>query len=426
MGKKILDSKILYAFLAVVITVVLWFYVMSIDGNVQANTIYNIPVTFTGTETLEAKGLMVVDDEQTANLTVRATPRVLVQLTDKTVQLVVDVSGYDSATTYTNVAYDVVLPSGVSRDEVEIVSGSNGNTVSFEIAVYREREVEIRGRFTGSVAEGYLPGGEDDFVFSPEALTISGQESLVNQVAYVLVTVDGENLTQTVSDDRTYQLIWARGDVLPDLDVTCETETIHTTFPILATAELPLEVEFTTGGGVDAADVRYELSVDSITVAGSQEAVDAIVAQGSITVATIDLAEVADGDVLTFPIALTEELTNITGTAEVTVTIDLPNGLTTKTVETTNIRYLNAPDGWQATLVTQSVTVELRGPANALEPITGDDVRVVADLSGITEPSAGQYSISNNNLYIYVDVVGNDVGAIGTDYRVVVSLTPDQ
>ena len=47
MGKKILDSKILYAFLAVVITVVLWFYVMSIDVNVEANTIYNIHVTFT-------------------------------------------------------------------------------------------------------------------------------------------------------------------------------------------------------------------------------------------------------------------------------------------------------------------------------------------------------------------------------------------
>ncbi len=426
MGKKILDSKILYAFLAVVIAVILWFYVMSIDGNVQAKPINNIPVTFTGTEALEAKGLMVVDDEQTANLTVRATPRVLAQLTDETVQLVVDVSSYDSATTYTNVAYDVILPNGVSRDEVEIVSGSNGNTVSFEIARYRERSVEIRGRFTGSVAQGYLPGDDDEFVFSPETLLISGQESLVNQVAYALVTVDGEDLTETVSDNFSYQLIGASGDVLEDLDITCETETIYTTFPILATAELPLEVQFTSGGGVDADDARYELSVDSITVAGSQEAVDAIVAQGAITVATIDLATVEDGDVLTFPIALTEELSNITGVAEVTVTIELPSGLTTKTVETTNIRYLNVPDGWQATLVTQSVTVELRGPADALEPVTGNEVRVVADLSGITDPSAGQYSISNNNLYIYVDVVGNDVGAIGADYRVVVSLTPDQ
>ena len=42
MGKKILDSKILYAFLAIVIAIFLWFYVMSIDGNVMPNTIHNL------------------------------------------------------------------------------------------------------------------------------------------------------------------------------------------------------------------------------------------------------------------------------------------------------------------------------------------------------------------------------------------------
>ena len=426
MGKKILDSKILYAFLAVIIAIALWFYVMSIDGNVMPNTIHNIPVTFTGTEALEAKGLMVVDDDQTANLTVRATPRVLSQLTDESVRLVVDVASYDSATTYTNVAYDVVFPSGISRDEVEIVSGSNGNTVSFEIAVYRERDVEIRGHFAGSAAEGYLPGGEEDFVFSPETLHISGQESLVNQVAYALVTVDGEELDQTVSDSFPYQLVGASGDVLTDLDITCETETIYTTFPILATAELPLEVQFTDGGGVEASEARYQLSVDRIIVAGSQEAVDAIKAEGAITVAIIDLAAVEDGDELTYPIALTEELQNISGQTEVTVTIDLPGGLTTKTVETTSISCINVPEGWQETLVTQSMTVTLRGSEETLEPITGENVRVVADLSGITEPSAGQYPIANAALKIYVDSVGNDVGAVGSSYRVVISLTQSQ
>lgn len=54
---------------------------------------------------------------------------------------------------------------------------AKGNTVSFEIAVYREREVEIRGRFTGSVAEGYLPGDEEDFVFSPEPCWSAGRRA---------------------------------------------------------------------------------------------------------------------------------------------------------------------------------------------------------------------------------------------------------
>ena len=44
MGKKILDSKILYVFLSVLIAVFLWFYVTSLDGNEEKKVIRNIPI----------------------------------------------------------------------------------------------------------------------------------------------------------------------------------------------------------------------------------------------------------------------------------------------------------------------------------------------------------------------------------------------
>ena len=39
MGKKILDSKILYIFLSVLIAIALWFYVTSLDGNEDSKPI---------------------------------------------------------------------------------------------------------------------------------------------------------------------------------------------------------------------------------------------------------------------------------------------------------------------------------------------------------------------------------------------------
>ena len=62
MGKKILDSRVLYILLSVFLAVILWFYVTSLDGNEDSKTISGIPVSFVGVEALEQRNLMIVGD----------------------------------------------------------------------------------------------------------------------------------------------------------------------------------------------------------------------------------------------------------------------------------------------------------------------------------------------------------------------------
>lgn len=419
MGKKILDSKLLYALLSIVLAFGLWLYVTSLDGNEQEKPIYNIPVTFVGVDTLEERGLMIVGTLPTASVRVSAAPLVLANLTDKTIQLVVDVSKISEASEY-RMAYTVVLPDDVNENQVTFISGGTGN-VSFTVARYTSREVEVRGQFVGSAAEGYLPGGRSDFLFSPGKITISGQSELVNQVAYALVTVDGADLTESISGEYPFELIGASGDPLEDLNVTCSVETVYTTFPIMATAEIPLKVNFITGGGVDESKVDCRLSTDSITVAGTTAAVAAIREAGAIPLATLNLANVRDGDVYTWTIPLTDELTNISGVTEVTGTISLSKSLVTKQFETTNINYTGLAEGWKATIVTKVLSVEVRGSEALVEELTEDNLRVTADLSDINL-APGQYSVPAT---VYIDSVGtaDQIGVMGIDYKVVVSLS---
>ena len=58
--------------------------------------------------------------------------------------------------------------------------------------------------------------------------------------------------------------------------------------------------------------------------------------------------------------------------------------------------------------MTRSVDVTLRGPAEELETVTEDDVRIVVDL---TEYGSGTVSV---NAAVYVDGHNNLVGAIGS------------
>lgn len=418
MGKKILDSKALYVVLSIAIAVVMWFYVTSMDGNQASKSIRNITITFSGEEQLESNGLMIAGDAPSANITVKAKPAVLAQLTDKTVELVVDVATIERAGDYT-LAYTVKLPSYISASQVQIINEGTGN-VSFTVAEYRQREIELRGKFEGTTAEGYLAGDQEDFVFSPNKITISGQAELVNQVSYAEVVVTGENLSENVRGDFPYRFIGASGDVIDNLDVECSVATVHTTFPILATADIPLKVELVAGGGVSLDQVTCTLSQESLTVAGSKTAVEAIQSEGSIVLGTIDLGTVHDGDVITFDIALTDELTNISGVTQVTATLDLDDSLKSKTVEVTNIDCISPPDGWAAKALTQMVEVEVRGSQELLDAVTPDKIRVVADLKDINQ-AAGQYTVTAN---VYLDSVGtrDQIDVVGRDYKIVVSL----
>lgn len=418
MGKKILDSKALYVVLSIAIAVTMWFYVASMDGNQRSNPINNIPITFLGEEQLESRGLMIAGDAPTASITVSATPTVLAKLTEDSVELVVDVSTINKAGNYT-LAYTVKLPSNISASQVQFVRGETGN-VTFTVAEYRQREIELRGKFEGTTAEGYLAGDQEDFVFTPSKITISGQASLVNQVAYAEVVVEGENLTDTVRGEFPYRFIGASGDVIENLDVECSVATVQTTFSILATAEIPLEVKLVEGGGVSLDQVQYTMSMDTLTVSGSKTAVEAITAEGSIVLGSIDLGTVHDGDELVFEVALTDELNNVSGVTQVTVTIDLDDSLRSKTVQTTNINCISPPNGWGARALTQMLEVEIRGSQELLDAVTGENVRVVADLKDINQ-AAGQYTVTAN---VYLDSVGtkDQIDVVGRDYKIVVSL----
>ncbi len=429
MGKKILDSKILYVVLSILLSLAAWLFVTSRDENRENRPFTNLPVNFSGVEMLEDRELMIVNPNVTASIRVRATPLILATLNETPPKLNASVSNINMEGRHT-VNYTVELPSGVSQSDVEITYGTGGSAVVVEVARALSRRVRIEGEFKGSVAEGYLAGDKDDFRFDPAEVTISGRADLVNQVSYAKVTITREDLTETVSESLPFQLIGASGDPLEGLDVTCDVDAIYTVFPIKATAEIPLTIKVIEGGGLKERDVSINKSVDSIVVAGSREAVDALVGQGDIILTTIDLAELDDetvenGSERTIPIPLDDRLENVSGITEVKVTLKVNKRVETRTFEVTSrISTINAPEGWTPAVVTKMLPVRVRGTRALLDELTEESIRVVADLRDVSQ-TAGQYTVEAS---IYLDGPGTvtDVGVVNPNsYSIVVSLSRD-
>ena len=421
MGRKILDSKILYVILSIFLAIILWFYVSMVQDETQNKPIENIPVTFLGTDVLQERGLMLTGETPTVNLTVNAALTTLPRLNANTITLTIDVSQLSEPGTYT-MGYEVGYPSGVSSSLVTIVERDPIN-VSFTVERYAGVSVPVRGVLIQSgegpaIADGFV-GGE--FEFNPSTITVSGQADLVEQVEYALVTLSGENLSESVETAMTYQLIGADNLPLENLDVVCSPTSVDVTFPILKEVEVPLVPEFIAGGGATEENVTsWSIEPSTVSILGNPGDLESL---QQLTI-TVDLARVNGTQTWTTPIPLADGLQIQGGISEATVTVTV-EGLSTKTFEIDprekfTIIEETIPEGYTAEIRTRTMAVTVRGTESALELATESNIRGTIDLSNINVAS-GQYTVPVN---VQFDGTGG-AGVLGgsTDYQVVVRLT---
>jgi len=421
MQKKLLDSKLLYVIFSVIMSFTLWCYVTTVEGVTDTETIPNIPVVFEGEDMLLEKGLMITSDAPAVTMKFQATAANLVKLKeDGAVSISVDVASITQPGTYT-MAYDVSY-SGISRSNFAVVE-QNPVNITFVVESYITREVEIRGQFKGSLANGYmleLENNQPAFEFAPQMLKINGLENDVNKIAYALVTIKDKEISKNIDREFAYELIgWDEKPLDKEaLEIECANETVMTSLKVQMYAEIPLVVELVDGGGVkQSKNVEWDYNPKSITVSGEKADMETLLSSGKITVAKINLAEVETGETtLVKTIPLAAELTNLDGVTEVVIEITV-SGLVNKTLEVTEFDVQNVPLGYSAKVQTKSLFVVVRGTEEELEEATAENLRVVADLANI-DLAAGQYTV---NAKIYFDGIG-DAGVMGS-YPLAVRLT---
>lgn len=411
--EKPIKFKGLYMVLSVLIAILAWSYVGYVGNPEETGTIRNLPVTFIGLETLEERGLMITSGaEQTVSLRMTGKRNAYRSLSAETMSIIVNVSNITQPGDYT-LAYQPLynLPADVSGNSLVILERYPPN-VTFTVSRLAKREIPVRGTVSGRVAEGYQAG---KFSFTPEYVTVRGEESIVNQISHALVTLTEENMTTSYQGDLPYTFITFVDEPLAAgqaAGLMTDTQLIHTTLPVVQLKEVELKVNFIHGGGTTNENVKYTITPPSIVVSGSPNDLEPL---KSIYLGDIDLSKVTGDATFVYPIPLANELTNVSGVSEAEVELSLV-GLVTATIETENIELINPIEGYTAEAVTQACQVQVRGPGAAIAMVTPSQVIVVADLSNAVAGSGTQT--------IPVKVLVNsssNVGVVG-EYSIVVSI----
>jgi len=405
-------TKGLYIFLSLLFAVLLWVYVGNTVNPDQVTTLRNVPVTFTGLDTLEERGLMIsVGNDQTVTLSLQAKRSVVSQLSNSSVSVVIDVSQITDTGERTQPDYQITFPRAVSNETITVRSRTP-DTIQYTISKRVSREIEVRTSFTGSIASGFQTGTPTT---SPGFITVSGREELVNQIDYARVVVSQENLAETYTGQLPFTLINYDGDTIDASTLELSNDLVLVTLPVGIIKEVELTVNLIEGGGATLGDATVEIEPRTIMVSGSETDLEAL---KEISLGDIELSNVLGTDTFTRTIELTDALTNVSGVTEAKITVQI-SGLTTRTIDVDNIELINVPEEYgEVSKVTLTRSINVRGKEGVVEQIVASQLRIVADLSGL-ELATGTQSVP---VTVYLDGT-SEVGVVGNDYTIVISVT---
>lgn len=246
------------------------------------------------------------------------------------------------------------------------------------------KDVPVKLNLLGSVPFGYTskPGHA-----SPERVTVSGAQSLVNSVALAVVEVRLEGFRATVSQPFNPVLQDADGNEVQGLTVTPESVFV----------EVPVEREIT-----------YKTVAVAPRLAGNVGLGYQIV---GIVVDPISVMVVGDPNTLadisylpTIPV----DVSGIKGDFTAVVEPDLPNGVALARKQNLSVRvYVSAVEssqifhvaptakgvggGVQVSVAPSAVAVTLSGPMPVLTAVKPQDIKIVADAAGL---GPGSYEVN--------------------------------
>ena len=268
---------------------------------------------------------------------------------------------------------------------------------------------DVQFQLDGKVAGDYQMGTP---AIEPASVIVGGPVEQVNQVDKIVAVLKSEELSERFAGDLALVPLDKQGSPLNGLEITLSAEKAYVVVPVVMTKEVELTVNLLPGGGATSEDAVKEIDPPTIVVSGSEADLAGL---EEISLGSIDLSKVVGTNVFPFTIALDPSLNNESGltTANVTVTVE---GLDTEVFAVSNIRTVNPPEGYNVDVVTQSVLVTVRGPAEELEKIDTSQFQVVADLSDLTGEGSRQVRAK-----VYLNGTST-VGVIG-EYTVLVNIS---
>ena len=399
-----MKNKLTSIILSVMVAFGLWFYVITTVSPGYEDTFYNVQVAKEGAGVLEDRNLMITyQSTEYVNVVVSGNRTDVNKVDSSNITAKVDLSKIDQPGTMIPLTIHVTYPGDVPQGALTTVSKSP-DTVYFTVEERREKAVPVEVVWIGSTPDGFMSDRENRILDYSE-ITIIGPASVADLIEKAVIEIDLTEQRESIDQSYRYTLCDKDGNPVDAQKIKTNTEEVRVEVRVRRMKDVKLKVDVTYGGGANMGNTQITLDTESIRVSGSEAALDAL--GDTITLGKINLSDVPRGQQIPFTITLPEGVTNETGITEVQVTVKF-TGLVLREFALDDIRAVNVPEGVAVEIITEKLTVLLRGPSADISKIGTKDIYAVVDFSTAV---VGESS----TIYAQILIDGNGtVGAVGT------------
>ena len=398
-------NKILSGLLSVAMAFSLWLYVITYVSSGSEETYYNIPVVFEGEAVLNERGMMLSSDEkQSITLVLSGNRSDLSKVNSGNITVKASLTGIYEPGENIELDYTISYPGDVPSNAF-VEESRNPETVKVSVEkLVSNKEIPVVVRYNGtSVPEGFMCDKENAEL-DHNVILITGPGSVADLISQAVVEVDLTDKRESISEDFRYTLCDAEGNPIDAQAITVNTENVHLDLRIRRVKEVALKVNVVYGGGISPENVGVSLDCETIRVSGGEAVLDSL--GDEIVIGTINMAELERSQDVVFPITLPEGVTNETGITEVKASVRLV-GVNTREMAVSDIQIQNVPEGMEVDLITQKLTVIVRGPSGALSLLAEEDITAFVDFTGAEEgTSTFKVTIVFSELFAKMGAVG--------------------
>ena len=373
-----MKSKLTSILLSIAIAFGLWMYVITYVSPGSEETIYNIPVVLDGEAVLKERNLMIMDVSNTSvSMTLSGNRSDLNKVNNQNITLKVDLTQVTAPGERIGLSYTYDFPGDVP-DNAFIVENKSPDQIYVTVEERRTKEVPVEVKWIGSAPEGFMSDREHkllDYAY----INVDGPASVADLIEKAVIEVDLREQRESIDQNFRYTLCDAEGNPVDAQLITTNVAEVNLKVKIQRVKEVKLRLDVTYGGGATEKNTSIEISPATIRVSGGEAVLEEL--GDELTIGKLNLAEITKSQELAFQITLPEGVTNETGTTEVTVRIHF-TGLSTREFVLDDIKIINVPEGMEVDLITQKLTVVLRGPTADVAKIKEEDVTITVDFTG--------------------------------------------
>lgn len=420
MVKETKKNKIVALLLALLISLAMWLYVITVVSPESEAEFHNVPVVLQGESVLADRKLMfTLEEKPTVTLTLIGNRSDLNKLNASNITVTVDLTRiYESG--HHELQYNIAFPGDIPNGAVSVKSREPGN-LPLDVerrVVNKPVDVTVNTVINGVPTKPATGFEVMETNLNREQILISGPSSVVDKIAMARIDVDMANRKISFGEDFFITLCDKDGQPVDSEWVEVDYNSVFLEAIIHKVKEVPVTVNVVPGGGASLETGIVEPSVASIKVSGTEDdlkELDAMLVDGKLLLDTIDLGQYERDTVNTYKLEMPDGVKLHADTDVVSVKITFPE-LTVVDILTQKFEFVNLSEELKAEVLVPDLTVRVRGLTSGIETLMREQVKVVLDMSNAIE--------GENKIIAQIEITNDKLpgaGALGT-YEVLVDV----